>query len=781
MADGPKKITEEEVSLEQAKKRLLQDQLDTQLSFVESLKEALGVKTKLTESESTQLKLSKEIARLINSQDASLNSLAEKKKQIAKNEKLIAKGGIAQSLIDNKRVGRALELLKAQGSQAEKIAQMKADQIKSGEIDEQALKRADSYTESLDFQLDNIVKTLSLQEQAALYQQAGVENLKKTNEERKKEEEILENIQKSMGKTGAILAGVSKIPILGGLINSKEILEELEKSADKTGKKFVGIKKIFTAIGNEASRSMKDPAVAFGVGAKITKGLFDDIKSVVMMLDEFNGKLTKNFGISQKQAQDLNKEFLKTKSTADSEFVTVSGISDAFIALNSKAGTFAEFSDETLNTFAKLNKQAGISTEALTELNDLTYLNQGTLEDTTKEFTGQLALLSGQTGQALNLKQLQEDIKNVSAAVKLNFGGSASAIAEAVFKAKALGLELKDLESISSSLLNFQSSIEDELSAELLTGKQLNLEGARYAALIGNQGMLAEELANNIGTAADFSNMTVVAQDALAKSLGMNRNQLAETLIQQERLNSLNAEGNTLQERYNNLRAAGNSEEEIAQMLGDEQLAQQLESAGLQEKFNVLVENLKEEFLPIAMELLPGIMNTLTFMGKHMKVLIGLAVAFKVAQLGAAIAAFAVSAGTNPAKAIAGIAIATIAAGAITGLVSKVGDAVFPASGKGMISPKEGGLFQVSDNDDIVVGPKLAQAITGEAPRPAQAVGGGGTSQNIQNKVDISPSNTNITLNLNGQAIGNANARQNYGVGKNIRALGGNVDYSASV
>ena len=781
MADGPKKITEEEVSLEQAKKRLLQDQLDTQLSFVESLKEALGVKTKLTESESTQLKLSKEIARLINSQDASLNSLAEKKKQIAKNEKLIAKGGIAQSLIDNKRVGRALELLKAQGSQAEKIAQMKADQIKSGEIDEQALKRADSYTESLDFQLDNIVKTLSLQEQAALYQQAGVENLKKTNEERKKEEEILENIQKSMGKTGAILAGVSKIPILGGLINSKEILEELEKSADKTGKKFVGIKKIFTAIGNEASRSMKDPAVAFGVGAKITKGLFDDIKSVVMMLDEFNGKLTKNFGISQKQAQDLNKEFLKTKSTADSEFVTVSGISDAFIALNSKAGTFAEFSDETLNTFAKLNKQAGISTEALTELNDLTYLNQGTLEDTTKEFTGQLALLSGQTGQALNLKQLQEDIKNVSAAVKLNFGGSASAIAEAVFKAKALGLELKDLESISSSLLNFQSSIEDELSAELLTGKQLNLEGARYAALIGNQGMLAEELAKNIGTAADFSNMTVVAQDALAKSLGMNRNQLAETLIQQERLNSLNAEGNTLQERYNNLRAAGNSEEEIAQMLGDEQLAQQLESAGLQEKFNVLVENLKEEFLPIAMEILPGVMGTLSFIGKHMKVLIGLAVAFKVAQLGAAIAAFAVSAGMNPAKAIAGIAIATIAAGAITGLVSKVGDAVFPASGKGMISPKEGGLFQVSDNDDIVVGPKLAQAITGEAPRPAQAVGGGGTSQNIQNKVDISPSNTNITLNLNGQAIGNANARQNYGVGKNIRALGGNVDYSASV
>ena len=98
MADDSKKITEKEISLEEAKKVLLQDQLATQLSFVESLKEALGIKTRLTESESTQLKLSKEIARLINSQDTSLSSLAEKKKQIAKNEKLIKKGSIAQNL-----------------------------------------------------------------------------------------------------------------------------------------------------------------------------------------------------------------------------------------------------------------------------------------------------------------------------------------------------------------------------------------------------------------------------------------------------------------------------------------------------------------------------------------------------------------------------------------------------------------------------------------------------------------------------------------------------------
>ena len=464
MADDPKKITEEEIKLEQAKLQLLQDQFATQQSIVESLKEVLGVKTKVSESDNTQLKLSREAVRLLSGQDSSLTSIAEKNKDIVKNKKLIDKINVSSDILEKARVKRASILAKSIKEKNKEVAK----QLESGKLDQSAIDRIHQEIAVKQKSLKTTLLGLTGQEKIAYLAAQTKENLEEANKEREKERGILENIQKSMGKTGAILAGISKIPILGGLIDSKKIIEELEKSADPLGKKMVGIKKIFTAIGNEAKRSMKDPAVAFGVGSKITKGLFDDIKNVVMMLDEFNGKLTKSFGISQKQAQDLNKEFLETKHTADSEFVTVSGISDAFIALNSKAGTFAEFSKETLNTFAKLNKQAGISTETLTELNDLTYLNQGTLEETTQEFTGQLALLSGQTGKALNLKQLQEDIKDISAAVKLNFGGSATAIAEAVFKAKALGLELKDLESISSSLLNFQSSIEDELSAELL-------------------------------------------------------------------------------------------------------------------------------------------------------------------------------------------------------------------------------------------------------------------------------------------------------------------------
>ena len=112
---------------------------------------------------------------------------------------------------------------------------------------------------------------------------------------------------------------------------------------------------------------------------------------------------------------------------------------------------------------------------------------------------------------------------------------------------------MKDLAAASSSLLNFQSSIEDELSAELLTGKQLNLERARAAALADDQATLAEELANNFGTAAEFGAMNVIQQEAAAKAVGLTRDTLAESLMKREAMAKLSQfEGKTEKEKYEN-------------------------------------------------------------------------------------------------------------------------------------------------------------------------------------------------------------------------------------
>jgi hypothetical protein len=164
---------------------------------------------------------------------------------------------------------------------------------------------------------------------------------------------------------------------------------------------------------------------------------------------------------------------------------------------------------------------------------------------------------------------------------------------------------LQQVEGIASSLLEFESSISSELEAELLTGKQLNLERARLAAINNDLATVAEEIAKQVGTAAEFTQMNVIQQEALAKSVGMTREDLAKSLIEREALVKLSGvEGKTAQERFNNLvKEVGL--EEAKKQLGDETLANQLAGQSIQERFTASIEKLKEVFVSLAEPLIP--------------------------------------------------------------------------------------------------------------------------------------------------------------------------------
>jgi hypothetical protein len=66
------------------------------------------------------------------------------------------------------------------------------------------------------------------------------------------------------------------------------------------------------------------------------------------------------------------------------------------------------------------------------------------------------------------------------------FKGSVPALTQAVAQAKLLGTNLETTKKQASALLDFESSIENELQAELITGQQFNLERARSASLMGD-------------------------------------------------------------------------------------------------------------------------------------------------------------------------------------------------------------------------------------------------------------------------------------------------------
>ncbi len=113
------------------------------------------------------------------------------------------------------------------------------------------------------------------------------------------------------------------------------------------------------------------------------------------------------------------------------------------------------------------------------------------------------------------------------------------------------------------------------------------------------------------------------------------------------------------------------------------------------------------------------------------------------------------------------------AVGAIVGLLAATNaDDLYSEGGYGkrtLVTSE--GAFRLNDKDNIIattnpINP-TAKPVEKQVPTSTQ--------------VNVAPSNTQINLNLNGAAIGNANARQDYAVGRNVKAFGGAVDYSASL
>jgi hypothetical protein len=103
-------------------------------------------------------------------------------------------------------------------------------------------------------------------------------------------------------------------------------------------------------------------------------------------------------------------------------------------------------------------------------------------------------------------------------------------IAEAAVHAAKLGLNLGNVASIANSLLEFETSIGKEMEAEMLIGKQLNLDRARQLALEGDLKGLMGEVTDNLVSQAEWSEMNVIQRRALADAIGVSAEDMGKMI-----------------------------------------------------------------------------------------------------------------------------------------------------------------------------------------------------------------------------------------------------------
>ncbi len=119
-------------------------------------------------------------------------------------------------------------------------------------------------------------------------------------------------------------------------------------------------------------------------------------------------------------------------------------------------------------------------------------------------------------------KAIMEDVAgNTEFFAKFSKDGGAN-IFDAAKRAKELGINLSDVSSISSSLLDFESSIENQMKAQVLLGRNLNLDKARQLAFTGDNVGLQDEILRQVGSEAEFNKMNYLQREALAGAIGLS-------------------------------------------------------------------------------------------------------------------------------------------------------------------------------------------------------------------------------------------------------------------
>jgi len=287
--------------------------------------------------------------------------------------------------------------------------------------------------------------------------------------------------------------------------------------------------------------------------AKVLQG----ISQLFFAANENMVAIQKNLGISSESAERLRKEFIGTAAASENILVNSKELITAQAALSQALGVSSIGVNELGEDFVFLTKNLGMSGDNAADLLLQFRSQDETLNDilSTTLATSNAAAL--QEGFFVNNQDVLRDIATVSDEIRGYYGGSAQELAKAAFQTRKLGLNLTAAQSVSESLLNFESSIAGELELELLTSKQLNFERARALAATGDIAGATQEVMKEMSQLTDEQMRSPIILEAMSKASGLNADQIIKARRITQNLNkdqkayleSIQKTGD--QERYN--------------------------------------------------------------------------------------------------------------------------------------------------------------------------------------------------------------------------------------
>jgi len=302
-------------------------------------------------------------------------------------------------------------------------------------------------------------------------------------------------------------------------------------------------------------------------------GLVDMFKSLVdavLGVEAANVRVARTLGISKGAAVGLREQYRQIGMATGNIVVNETRMLESEIELNQQLGIQKGLTGDILANNVQLKELAGFELAERKAIAETSIVSMRSATGITKGILAQVVGFKQLTGIALNFKSVFAEAAKLGGVLGLQFAKYPEKLTRTLMVTKALGFDLKNLDSLASSFLDFESSISKEFEAQVLTGKEMNLTKAREAALNNNLVELAREITKEVGSTDEFLKMNRIQQEAIAEAVGMTRDGLADALKQQQiftRLGVTNIQ--QAAQRLELLRQQGKTETEINKMLGE--------------------------------------------------------------------------------------------------------------------------------------------------------------------------------------------------------------------
>lgn len=250
-------------------------------------------------------------------------------------------------------------------------------------------------------------------------------------------------------------------------------------------------------------------------------------------IDKVTTQVRQQFGLFRHEAEDLEKSIRETAIDMAHLGATATDVAGTVSTLGKNFTYISGRNTALVKDVVALNKQFGISAETSAKF----LKTMGGVTGKSAESKTNMLSMAGAAAKAygVGLEDVMNEVADASDDVRMYAGKNADEMIRAAAQARQMGTSLSNMAATAKGLLNFESSIQNELKASALIGKNINFNEARRLAFQGKV-VEANKVILDQAKKIKFNQLNPLAQEAFAQAAGKSVKELQDMMEAETRI-----------------------------------------------------------------------------------------------------------------------------------------------------------------------------------------------------------------------------------------------------